>query len=123
MNTPASALQMLGIRQITSQSQGDIRLYRRVQLGRSAVVNVPAAVFELASPDVVRKLRDAIGTRLINYVKVENVVRFEGSVRFEFPEPVTLRRLERKKVIHAAVDRVVQTLGHSRKQSGGPIVR
>src|ERR1700730_5103867 len=114
---------MFGIRRITRQPQGDIRLYRCVQLGRPTIVYVPAAVFELTPPDVVRNLRDAIRARFTNYIKVENVVRFEGSIRFDFSEPVTFRRLERKKIIHAAVDRVVEALADRWKQSGGPIVR
>src|SRR5882762_11919393 len=123
MNSTASTPQMVGIRRITSQPQGDVRFDRRVQFGGPAIVNVPTAVFELAAPDVICKLRDAIGTRLTDDVQVEDVVRFERGVRFEFAKPIAFRRLERKKVIHAAVDRVVQTLGYRWKQSGGAVVR
>src|SRR5882762_867718 len=114
---------MLGLRRVTRQPQGDIGFYRRVQFGGPTVVNVPTSVFELTPPDVIRQLRDAIGARLTDDVQVEDVVRFEGGVRFEFSEPEAFRSLERKKVVHAAVDRVVQTLGYRWKQSGGAVVR
>src|SRR5258708_12194060 len=110
---------MIAFRRITREPQSDVRLHRRIQFRRTAVIYVPAAIFELPAPDIVRQFRDAVRMRLTNYVQVEDVIGFQSGIRFEFPEPVAFRVLERKEVIHAAVDGVVQTPGHARKQTGG----
>jgi len=106
VNSPAGTLQMIAFRRITGQPQRHVGLYPSHSAQTGHRNRCSAAIFELAAPDIVRQFRDAVRMRLTNYVKVEDVIGFQSGVRFEFPEPVAFRVLERKEVIHAAIDRV-----------------
>ena len=63
---------------------------RRVQLGRTTVENIPAAVRQLPFADIVRELRNFLGVQLPKNVQVENVIGLKSRVRFEFGPPVAL---------------------------------
>ena len=55
-NAQAGANHMLRLRRISGQFQRQVGLKRRVDLGRTSEVNVPASVFELPPADIFCKL-------------------------------------------------------------------
>jgi len=73
----------------------EIRFHCGVQFRRTAEVNVPAAIIELPPPDELCKFCHTFAIESPEDVKIENVIRFERRVGFEFSQPVTVVVLKR----------------------------
>ena len=93
---------------VAGELQPEIRLDGRVELGRPAFIDAPAAVGKLAPADVIGQLRHR--RRAMEDVEIQNVVGFERRVRLEFAAPVPLVGLALKQPRDAARDRAGQTV-------------
>ena len=75
---------MLRVRRVACQFERQIGFYGCIDLRRTADVNIPAAVFELPSPDVLRKFHDAFPVETAQDVKIKDVIGLERRVRLQF---------------------------------------
>src|SRR4029077_7081001 len=87
------ALNVRRICGIATQTKGNVSLHRRIQLRRTAVENVPAAVFELPVADIARQLGGFLGFKLTQAVQVENGIGFKRGIGFELAPPVAFLSL------------------------------
>ena len=108
MDRLARLHQVACFRGIASQFQSEIRFARRIQLGRPARIDGPAAIGELPAAHVICQLGNALGISLAQNVQVIDVVGFERGVCFEFALPVSFLCLNGKEVIRAALNRFFQ---------------
>ena len=95
--------QMRGVRVVAGKLQREIRLASRIELGRSAGIEVPAPVFELLAANIVGQLGDTRWIGLTENKKIIDVVRFQGRVCFEFALPVTAGLLQGEQMLRAAL--------------------
>ena len=80
VNLGASSLKMRGVSSISGQPQPDPRLDCRVQLGRTAIENIPSAIGKLPVANVLRKLAGLGGFQVAKNMQVENVIGFKSCI-------------------------------------------
>ena len=82
---------------------------RSVQKDRR--IDGPATRIQLAAPHIIRKLCNAPWVGLPENVQVVNVIGFECSIGFQFPEPISVLSLRRKQVLGAILNGSFYALG------------
>ena len=106
----ARAHQVRRVRRLSREFQREVCFASGIQLRRSAGINAPAAVGQLALADIICELGNALGIGLAQNVQVVNVIGFQSGIGFEFALPVALLGLKRKQVIGAAFYGLLEAL-------------
>ena len=101
-NLLAGARQRGMIGRESRQLQPEVGLHRSADVGRTAGVNAPAAVFILVVQDVARGLVKAFLAARAQQGMQQDVIGFEGGVGFQFPAPVPSSCCCEKRYLRAA---------------------
>ena len=103
-NLLAGARQRGMIRRKPRELQPEVGLHRSADVRRTAGVVAPASIFILVVQNVPSGLVKAPLAARAEQRMQQDVIGFKGSIGFQFPAPVTLFVLLRKKIIARRVD-------------------
>src|SRR5580698_5866427 len=97
-NFLAGALQRRMVRRIAGELQPKVAFNRSADVRRSASIDAPATVFVLVAQNPVGALLKAFLVAGAQKGVQQNVIRFEGSIGFEFSAPVAIFVLLREEI-------------------------
>ena len=88
------ALHVWRIRTVASQLEAEVGLYRCINFRGTTNVNIPAAIGQLPPANIGGQFLHTRSVKAAQDVQIQNVIRLERRVRFEFTQPVAPRILQ-----------------------------